>query len=76
MDQPIFYDDQFILALNRNDLNAAYRILRISYQVIIEEIQTNGPIGRHRPPHTQRPSRSSRKRPTPSRSSSRRCARR
>ena len=57
MDQPIFYDDQFILALNRNDLNAAYRILRVSYQVIIEEIQTNGPIGLRAAPHPQRPSR-------------------
>ncbi|KAL7719175.1 Uncharacterized protein QTN25_003549 [Entamoeba marina] len=43
MDQPIFYDDAFIAALNRNDLNMAYKILKTSYQIIYEEIQTNRP---------------------------------
>lgn len=43
MDQPIFYNDEFILALNRDDLNMAYKILRTSYQIIYEEIQKNAP---------------------------------
>ncbi|EDR22722.1 hypothetical protein, conserved [Entamoeba dispar SAW760] len=43
MDQPIFYNDEFILALNRNDLNMAYHILRNSYQIIYEVIQSTTP---------------------------------
>lgn len=44
MDQPIFYNDEFILALtSRDDLNMAYKILRTSYTTIYELIQTKAP---------------------------------
>ena len=44
MDQPIFYDDNFILSLtSREDLNMAYRILRTSYEIIYSQIQAKQP---------------------------------